>query len=455
MARKRFVVIGGGPAGHSAATYAARYGAEVTLIERDIVGGSAHLRDCVPSKTMIATGSALSFAGHLDDMGLANVSTSVDTPQLRQRIGDIEDRLADVARQMLVRQGVRILSGSGRLLGPNEVCADTSDGAVEMSADVVVLSTGSRPRIPDWAPIDGERILTTRDAYPPAELPEHLVVVGSGVTGVEFVHMFTSLGSKVTLIVSRQQVLPHKDPEAAAVLEQTFGDLGVHMLKGARAVSIVRDGDAVEVVCSDGRTVQASHALIAIGSIPNSDVLGLENTDVRVNEHGFVEVDHNLCSSVPSIYAAGDLSGKLPLSSVAAMQGRKIVEHSMGLHDSRPHRHLDYDKAASAIFTEPEIADVGLAEAEAFATGRKIRVTKVPFGANAKALIEENPRGFVKIVSDPLTGQVLGGSIVGRHAAELISVVALAVSADLRVQDIAESLFVYPSLSEALCEAAE
>ena len=232
MAQKRFVVIGGGPAGHSAATYAARYGADVTLIERDIVGGSAHLRDCVPSKTMIATGSALSFAGHLDELGLANVSTSVDTPHLRQRIGDIEDRLAEVARQMLVSQGVRILSGSGRLLGPNEVCADTADGAVELSADVVVLSTGSRPRIPDWAPIDGERILTTRDAYPPAELPEHLVVVGSGVTGVEFVHMFTSLGSRVTLIVSRQQVLPHKDPEAAAVLEQTFSDLGCGHAQG-------------------------------------------------------------------------------------------------------------------------------------------------------------------------------------------------------------------------------
>ena len=239
------------------------------------------------------------------------------------------------------------------------------------------------------------------------------------------------------------------------MLEQTFSDLGVHMLKGARATAIVREGDAVRVECSDGRAVQASHALLAIGSIPNSDGLGLENTDVRIDEEGYVGVDHNLRSSLPSIYAAGDLSGKLPLSSVAAMQGRKIVEHALGLHASRPHRHLDYDKAASAIFTEPEIADVGLAEAEAFATGRKIRVTKVPFGANAKALIEENPRGFVKIVSDPLTGQVLGGSIVGRHAAELISVVALAVTADLRVQDIAESLFVYPSLSEALSEAAE
>ncbi len=169
---------------------------------------------------------------------------------------------------------------------------------------------------------------------------------------------------------------------------------------------------------------------------------------------GYVAVDHNCQSNVPHIYAAGDLSGKLPLSSVAAMQGRKIAEHAMGMHVG-PHRHLDYDKAASAIFTVPEIADVGLAEADAFAEGRKIRVTKVPFSANAKALIEDDPRGFVKIVSDPATGVVLGGSIVGRHAAELISVIALAVTAGLRVNDIVESLLVHPALAEALADAAE
>jgi pyruvate/2-oxoglutarate dehydrogenase complex dihydrolipoamide dehydrogenase (E3) component len=157
---------------------------------------------------------------------------------------------------------------------------------------------------------------------------------------------------------------------------------------------------------------------------------------------------------VPHIYAAGDVSGKLPLSSVASMQGRKIAEHAMGIH-TREHRHIDYEKAASAIFTEPEIADVGLAEAEAFATGRKIRVTKVPYAAAAKALINDDPRGFVKIVSDPATGVVLGGSIVGRHAAELISVLALAVTANLKVSDIVESCLVHPTLSEALADAAE
>ena len=297
-------------------------------------------------------------------------------------------------------------------------------------------------------------MLTTRDAYPPAEIPDHLVVIGSGVTGVEFVHMFSSIGSRVTLIVSRQQVLPSKDPEVAAALEADFLARGVQLLMGAKALEATVSDDGVEIVCTDGRRVVGTHALLAIGSIPNTDGLGLEGAGVELTDGGYVRIDHNCLSSVKHIYAAGDVSGKLPLSSVASMQGRKIAEHAMGLHVG-PHRHIDYEKAASAIFTEPEIADVGLAEADAFAEGRKIRVTKVPFSANAKALIEDDARGFVKIISDPATGVVLGGSIVGRHAAELIAVVALAVSAGLRVADLHESLFVHPSMAEAISDAAE
>ncbi|MCB1017633.1 MAG: FAD-dependent oxidoreductase, partial [Acidimicrobiales bacterium] len=258
----------------------------------------------------------------------------------------------------------------------------------------------------------------------------------------------------VTLIVSRQQVLPRKDPEVAAALEENFIERGVKLLMGARAEGIDVTGEGITVRCDDGRRPTGSHALLAIGSIPNSDRLGLEAAGVETDAGGYVTVDRHCRSNVAHIYAAGDLSGKLPLSSVASMQGRKIAEHVMGLY-TRAHKHLDYDKAASAIFTEPEIADVGLAEADAFAEGRKVRVTKVPFSSNAKALILDDARGFVKIISDPATGVVLGGSIVGRNAAELISVIALAVTAGLRVSDIHESLLVHPALAEALAEAAE
>src|SRR5699024_2813892 len=252
---------------------------------------------------------------------------------------------------------------------------------------------------------------------------------------------------------SRQQVLPQKDPEVAAVLEEVFLERGVHLFKGARAEAMEVTGDGVTVHCDDGRAAVGSHALLCIGSIPNSDGLGLADLGVEI-DGGYVTVDHNCRSSVPHIYAAGDLSGMLPLSSVATMQGRKIAEHALGLH-ARPHRHLDYEKAASAIFTDPEIADVGLAEADAFAEGRKVRVTKVPFSSSAKALINGDSRGFVKIISDPATGVVLGGSIVGRHAAALISVIALAVTSGLRVIDLSECLFVHPALAEALQDAAD
>jgi dihydrolipoamide dehydrogenase len=453
MHRKRIVIVGGGPAGNQCATHAARLGADVVLIERDVIGGAAHLWDCIPSKAMIATGGALGMVNEARGMGLTHVTAELDFGALEERIESIGQRLRAGTENLLQSQGVTIVEGTGRLEGPGRVVVETEDGTRSFDADVIVLSTGSRPRIPTWAPVDGRRVLTTRHAYPPPELPDRLIVVGSGVTGVEFVHMFSSFGCDVSLIVSRQQVLPRKDPEVAAALEEDFVGRGVKLIMGARATGVEVDGDAVTVVCDDGRRPTGSHVLLAIGSVPNSEGLGLEDAGVEL-DGGYVVVNHNLQSTVPHVYAAGDLSGKLPLSSVASMQGRKIAEHAMGLHLA-PHRHLDYEKAASAIFTVPEIADVGLAEADAFAEGRKVRVTKVPFSANAKALIDNDPRGFVKIVSDPATGVVLGGSIVGRHAAELISVLALAVTAGLRVTDIVESLLVHPALAEALADAAE
>ncbi|NNN11258.1 MAG: FAD-dependent oxidoreductase [Acidimicrobiaceae bacterium] len=451
----RFVIIGGGPAGIQAATQAAKLGAHVTLIEKDVLGGAANLWDCVPSKAMIATGAVMTENKRSRGMGLLSEGLKPDLDEIRERIESITIRLAHSTTELLASQGVTVMRGVGRFLDEHTVVAECDDGTtVQLEADCVLLSTGSRPRIPDWAEVDGDRILITRQAYPPKEIPEHLIVIGSGVTGVEFVHMFRCFGSRVSLVVSRQQVLPQKDPEVAAVLEADFLDSGVRLYKGAKAVSIERAGDEVTVTCDDGRIIRGSHVLLAIGSIPNSEGLNLQAAGVRTDKSGYIPVNHHCVSNVEHIYAAGDLSGKLPLASVASTQGRKVAEHVMGL-DSLEHRHLDYDKAASAIFTEPEIADVGLAEADAFALGRKIRVTKVPFATNPRALISGDPRGFVKIVSDPATGVVLGGSIVGHNASELISVIALAVTAHLKVDDIYESLLVHPALAEALAEAAD
>jgi dihydrolipoamide dehydrogenase len=448
----RFVIIGGGPGGNTAATVAASLGADVTLIERDVIGGAAHLWDCIPSTAMVATGGELSELSRSNTMGL-QAEGRLDVPALRKRISGMEETLREGVTSLLESQGVRLVRGVGRLTGAYTVKARTDEGEEEFEADAILLSTGSRPRVPEWTTADGERILTTRQAYPPPEIPEHLVVVGSGVTGVEFTHMFSALGSQVSLIVSRQQVLPTKDPEVAAVLENEFLRRGVKLLKGARATAIGREGDKVFVATDDGRAVDGSHALLAIGSLPNTEELGAEAAGVTVDDNGYIPGNRHCQTNVPHIYSAGDISGRLPLSSVAAMQGRKIAEHVMGL-TARAHRHLDYDKAAQAIFTDPEIAEVGVAEAEAFAAGRKLRVTKVPFSSNPKSLINGDARGFVKILSDPATGVVLGGAIVGRNAAELISVIAVAATNKLQVGDIVDSLLVHPALAESLAEAS-
>ncbi|MEZ5218560.1 MAG: FAD-dependent oxidoreductase [Ilumatobacteraceae bacterium] len=314
----RFVIIGGGPAGNTAATHAARLGAEVTMIERDIVGGAAHLLDCIPSKTMIATGGAISFANRMSEMGLERQDAqAVDSDALRTRIEAITARMRDNTEQLLASQGVRMLHGTARLTAAHQVHVDLPDGSsTQLEADAILISTGTRPRIPDWCTPDGERILTTRDCYPPTVFPKSITVVGSGVTGVEFVHMFASFGAEVTLVVSRQQVLPSKDPEVAAVLEEDFLRRGVRLLKGARAEAIERQGDEVLVTCDDGRHVRSSHAVLAIGSVANTDDLGLAEVGV-VLDGGYVTINHHCQSSVAHIYAAGDVSGKLPLSSVA------------------------------------------------------------------------------------------------------------------------------------------
>ncbi|HEU4749459.1 MAG TPA: FAD-dependent oxidoreductase [Acidimicrobiia bacterium] len=445
-----FLIVGAGPAGTAAATTAAALGASVTLVERDIVGGAAHLWDCIPSKTMTATAIRIDSMRNAARLGLLAAPGHVDPGQLSERIKHISGDIHRGWVSLLTSQGVDLVEGTAHLTSTNAAVVATAGGERQITFDRCLISTGSIPRVPDWSDIDGERILTTRHAYDLGEVPPRLVVVGSGVTGVEFVHIFESLGSAVTLVVSRQQILPHRDPEVAAVLEANFLERGVRLIIGARAVGIERDGESLVVLCDDGRRVLGSHVLLAIGSVPLTEGIGLEEAGVETL-NGFVQVDQFSRTSVPTIYGAGDCTGQMLLSSVAAMQGRKIARHALGLAVTP----IDYGKVAQAVFTEPEIASVGLEEAEAAAVGRKVRTTKVPFASNARAVLQGNPQGFVKLSSDPATGVVLGGTVVGHRASELIGILALAVQARVTVQTLVETLLVHPSLAESISDAAE
>lgn len=447
---RRLLVLGGGPAGIAAATNASSLGAKVTVIEKSIVGGAAHLWDCIPSKTMAATAVRIDSIRNAAKLGLAAKPGRVDLDELASRIQTISGDITRSWTAMLESQSVEILRGTGRLVDSHRASLETVDGVVEREFDNALISTGSDPRVPEWVTVDGERILTTRDAYDLDVLPERLVVIGSGVTGVEFVHIFEALGAEVTLVVSRQQILPHRDPEVASVLQEDFLERGVKLVIGARAERIERDGDGVKVYCDDGRVIPGSHALLAIGSIPLTTGIGLEEAGVATDK-GYVVVDEYQRTSQPHIYAAGDCTGQLPLSSVASMQGRKIARHLMGLNVTP----IDYSKVTQAVFTQPEIASVGLEEVQAAAEGRKVRTTKVPFASNARSVLQGYTRGFVKVVSDPATGVVLGGSIVGHRASELIGIIALGVQARVTVSVLVETLMVHPSLSESITDAAE
>ena len=447
----RFVVIGGGPAGTAAASAAAAEGARVTIIESDVLGGAAHLWDCIPSKAMVATSLRLANIRASGRLGLSHGGeVAIDMERLAEWRGSVTSRLVAGLGALLRSQGVELIEGRGRLAGPGVAVADTPGGPREFCFDRALVATGSAPRVPDWARVDGERVLTTRHAYRLAVLPEHIVIVGSGVTGVEFTHIFSSLGSRVTLLVSRQQVLPHRDAEVAAVLEEDFLERGVALLKGARAVAAAADGGGAVVRTEDGRAVTGSHVLLAVGLAPNTSGLGLEAAGVEMRS-GFVPVDEYQRTSVPHIYAAGDITGQLPLSSVATAQGRVVARHALG----RPVVPVDLRKAAQAIFTEPEIASVGLEEVDAAAEGRKVRITKVPLAANPRSQLQATPRGFVKVISDPATRVVLGGTVVGHHASEMIGILALAVQEGLRTDALARTLMVHPSLAESLADAAD
>ena len=448
--KPHLLIIGGGPAGTQAATTAASKGARVTLVEKDIVGGAAHLWDCIPSKTMAASALRHTSIRNAAKLGFVTDPGRVDPAVLAERIEVITGDINRNWVTLLQSQGVAIVEGTGRFTSDHEVLVETTSGDRRISFDKAMISTGSSPRVPEWAPVDGKKVLTTRDCYFLDEVPEHIVVIGSGVTGVEFTHIFESLGAKVSLVVSRQQILPHRDAEVAAVLEEDFLERGVRLVIGARAEAIQLDDAQVTVSCDDGRQITGSHALLAVGSFPLSDGLSLDAAGIA-SEDGYVTVDEYQRSSAPHIYAAGDVTGQMPLSSVASMQGRKIANHALGL----PVAPIDYSKVAEAIFTEPEIASVGLVDVEAAAEGRKVRTTKVPFAANARSVLQHVTRGFVKLTSDPATGVVLGGTIVGHRASELIGVVALAVQARITDKMLVETLMVHPSMMEAISDAAE
>jgi dihydrolipoamide dehydrogenase len=454
----RIVIMGGGPAGYEAALVAAQHGSDVTVVERDGMGGACVLDDCVPSKTFIASAGIRVELRRAPELGLQadRQSIGVDLPTVNARVRSLALAQSSDVRARMEREGVRILRGTATFGGEalpgalHTVHAEIEEGGREdLPADVVLIATGATPRVlPDARP-DGERILTWRQLYGLRELPEHLIVIGSGVTGAEFVSAYVELGARVTLVSSRDRVLPGEDADASAVLQDVFAERGVEILSQARADAVRRDGDGVAVTLADGRTITGSHALMTVGSVPNTEDLGLDKIGVETGRGGFIPVDRVSRTSVPGVYAAGDCTGVLMLASVAAMQGRIAMWHALG-EGVAP---IKLKTVAAAVFTRPEIATVGISQRAIDAGEVPARTIMMPLSTNPRAKMQGLRRGFVKLFCRPATGVVIGGVVVAPVASELILPIAMAVQNGLTVADLAHTFSVYPSLSGSITEA--
>lgn len=451
------VILGGGPGGYEAALVAAQLGASVTIVDRDGIGGAAVLTDCVPSKTLIATAdyiggmaTASDLGVHLEDHeGDLATETVAELDAINERVLALAAAQSADILARLTEVGVRVVSGAGRLESPGRVVVDTDGGTETLDADVVLVSTGATPRVLDSAKPDGERILTWQQIYALPELPERLIVVGSGVTGAELAQAYLGLGTDVTLISSRDLVLPQEDQDAAAVIEDVFRRRGMTILNRSRMASAERRGDGVVVTLEDGREVEGSHVLIAVGAVPQTAGLGLEDIGVELSDSGHIVTDRVSRTSVRGVYAAGDCTGLFALASVAAMQGRTAMAHALGDAVSP----LRMSAVSSNVFTDPEIATVGVSAAVA-EDNADIEAVMMPLSRNPRAKMLDINEGFVKLFADRGAGTVLGGVIVAPRASELIFPVSIAVQNRLSVDQVASTFTVYPSLSGTLAEAA-
>lgn len=455
----RIVIIGGGPGGYEAALVAAQLDADVTLVEAEGAGGACVLSDCVPSKTFIASSEVVTGYRHNERFGIRSAGldgVTVDAVAVNQRVKKLALAQSGDIQAKLIKAGVDVVTGRATLgedtLGHTHQVLITPQGGAEYAVDAstVLIATGATPRVLPTAVPDGERILDWRQVYDLTELPEHLIVIGSGVTGAEFASAYLAMGVPVTLVSSRERVMPHEDADAAMAIERVFRERGMTILNQSRAASVTRSGDGVTVTLSDGRTVEGSHALMAVGAVPNTADLGLAEYGVDVADGGYVTVDRVSRTNVPGIYAAGDCTGVLPLASVAAMQGRIAIWHAMG-EAVAP---LRLRTVSANVFTDPELATVGVSQNDMDAGKTPGRQVMLPLTGNARAKMAGLRDGFVKLFCRPATGQIIGGVVVAPKASELILPITMAIENNLTVDQLAHTITIYPSLSGSIAEAA-
>ncbi len=447
------IVVGSGPGGYVAAIRAGQLGLETAVVEKDSrLGGTCLHRGCIPTKALLHTAGLLDEIRKAESFGVDVAAPALDMERTHLYKDAVVDKNARGVEYLLKKNKVEAIHGRGRLTGPNEVEVESPDGRRSYRARHILVATGSVPRDIPPAPADGERILNSDHILKLQSVPDHLLVVGSGAVGCEFASAFTSFGSQVTLVEMLPRLLPLEDEEVSKEVERAFRKRGIKSKTGTTLAGVEKGGEGVKVRLTRGEeteTVEASTVLIAVGRAPVTENIGLEALGVGL-DRGYVEVDEYMRTSVPSVYAIGDVVKTPWLAHVASAEGILAVEHMAG-EKARP---LNYDHVPSVTYCEPEVGSVGLTEAKARERGYDVAVGKFPFSASGKAAIEGKTGGFVKVVRETRYDELLGVHIVGPSATELISEACVALQIESTTEELFRAIHAHPTLSEAMAEAA-
>jgi dihydrolipoamide dehydrogenase len=447
-------IVGAGPGGYVAAIRAAQLGMRVAVIEADKLGGVCLNWGCIPSKALL-TGAELveNLTRHGETFGVGVSGLTLDYGKLIDHSRKTADRLARGVESLFKKNQITWIRGRGRLAGPRAVEVE-GEGAQRVEARHVLLATGSTEWVPDGLAVDGERVLTSREALASRRRPDRLVVVGAGAVGVEFAYVYAMYGAKVTVLEMASQMLPGADPELAEVLQREFRRKGIEVRLGTRFEGVEKSPAGVRVAVASEKgadAIEADQLLVAIGRRPLSADLGLESAGVNVNKRGFVEVDARGRTAAPGVLAIGDLVGGALLAHKASEEGIAAVEFLAGAR-TQP---LDHGTIPFCIYAQPQVAWVGLTEAQARDRfGEDLRVGRFPFTASGKALAAAHSAGFAKILAEPRYGQIVGAHVVGHGATELVAELGLALTLEATTSEIAATCHAHPTLSEAILEAA-
>jgi dihydrolipoamide dehydrogenase len=450
MSKYDVVIVGAGPGGYVAAIRAGQLGLKVAIVEREEVGGVCLNWGCIPSKSLLKNAEVLSLMKQADKFGITFDNMKYDLSKAMNRSRQVADRLVKGVQYLLKKNKVDLVKGEGRIVSTGTV--EVSPEGKKLDTKNVIIATGSRPRLLPGLQFDGEVIISSYDALKLTEVPPRLIVVGGGAIGVEFAYFYRTYGSEVAIIELLPHILPNEDEEISILLEKSLSKLGIEILTGCSVQKITKQKGKGKVLFSSEsgeKEVEGDRILIAIGVVGNSENIGLEKLGVKV-EKGFINVDEKMATNVEGVYAIGDVTGPPLLAHVASAQGVVAVETIAG-HETTP---LVYEDMPRATYCHPQVASLGLTEAQARERGFKVKVGKFPFSASGKAIALDDYEGMVKFVVDDEFGELLGAHIIGPEAAELLSEIGVAKQLEYSADDIARTVHAHPTLSEAIMEAA-